>query len=167
MRSRDCWCHLAGGVPEVTFRSVRPVADLAAEHPLVEPLTAALIRLLARIGRAAEALRCYQDIRHRLAEELGMDPGPELQQVHRAVLRGEFDSPAGAESAGASVATTGTRSVPAAGPVPAQLPLSLAVFAGRQREVAALDALLTPTSEPAATVVAVLSGTTAGGSRSR
>src|SRR5262245_29552331 len=85
-RMRESWQHervaatvawadaeLAAGDPAA---AVRPVADLAGEHPLAEPLTAALMRLLARAGRAAEALRCYQDIRHRLADELGIDPGP-------------------------------------------------------------------------------------------
>ncbi|MEU4761885.1 BTAD domain-containing putative transcriptional regulator [Actinosynnema sp. NPDC023794] len=63
--------------------------DLAAEHPLVEPLEALLMRALHATGRGAEALDRYTAVRQRLADELGADPGPELRAAHQAVLRGE------------------------------------------------------------------------------
>ena len=62
---------------------------LVASHPLHEKLTGLLMRALAASGRQAEALAAYGAIRGRLADELGIDPGAELQAVHLEVLRGE------------------------------------------------------------------------------
>ncbi|WP_075779665.1 BTAD domain-containing putative transcriptional regulator [Streptomyces acidiscabies] len=62
---------------------------LAADHPLVEPLTVALMRALQGAGRSPEALTRYAVLQKRLAEELGTDPGTEARQIHQAILRGE------------------------------------------------------------------------------
>ncbi|MEU8110510.1 BTAD domain-containing putative transcriptional regulator [Nonomuraea muscovyensis] len=62
---------------------------LVTAHPLRERLHAQLIRALALNGRGAEALEAYQRIRGLLAENFGSDPGPQLQEAHLAVLRGE------------------------------------------------------------------------------
>jgi predicted ATPase/DNA-binding SARP family transcriptional activator len=68
---------------------VGPLEVLAAHHPLDEKVTGLLMRALAASGRQAEALAAYETIRGRLADELGIDPGAELQAVHLEVLRGE------------------------------------------------------------------------------
>ncbi len=70
-----------------------PLRELSVEYPLVEPLAAVLIRVLGAVGRTAEALEYYAACRRRLVDELGTDPGPELQAVHQALLRGECDPP--------------------------------------------------------------------------
>ncbi|WP_169806912.1 BTAD domain-containing putative transcriptional regulator [Actinomadura macra] len=69
---------------------VAELESLAAAHPLRERLHAQLIRALALNGRGAEALAAYQRIRVLLADDFGSDPGPQLQQAHLAVLRGEL-----------------------------------------------------------------------------
>ena len=66
------------------------VADLEAlveEHPFRERFCAQLMVALYRSGRQAEALQAYATTRARLADELGLDPGPELQTLSRRVLQ--------------------------------------------------------------------------------
>lgn len=66
---------------------------LVAEHPLRETFAGQLIRALAGAGRTGEALAAYERCRGYLADELGTDPGPALQQLHLRLLRGELESP--------------------------------------------------------------------------
>ncbi len=91
------------------------------EHPFRERLRAALMLALQRCGRAPEALEVYTRAHELLVDELGIEPGPALQELRLRILRGE-DKPA------APVA-----------PRPAELPLDVRGFAGRARELAALD----------------------------
>nr|WP_261339917.1 tetratricopeptide repeat protein [Streptomyces cavourensis] len=56
-------------------------------HPHDEPLAGLRMRALYGSGRQAEALAHYQEMRRRLLEQLGMEPGEELRRVHQAVLR--------------------------------------------------------------------------------
>ncbi|MFB9317037.1 BTAD domain-containing putative transcriptional regulator [Cryptosporangium minutisporangium] len=62
------------------------LAELVARHPLREGLRALHIRALYAAGRQAEALDSYADLRERLAEELGLDPSPELVALHGKLL---------------------------------------------------------------------------------
>ncbi|MEN3360350.1 MAG: hypothetical protein V7637_4332 [Mycobacteriales bacterium] len=66
-----------------------PARQLLAEHPLVEPLAAGLIEALRREGRFAEALDQFHMIRRRLAEEAGIEPGPELRRLYLRLLHGD------------------------------------------------------------------------------
>ncbi|WP_030855773.1 BTAD domain-containing putative transcriptional regulator [Streptomyces griseus] len=63
------------------------LAELAGAHPLRERLHALRLRALYAAGRQGEALAAYEEIRVRLAEDLGVDPGPELAALHTALLR--------------------------------------------------------------------------------
>jgi predicted ATPase/DNA-binding SARP family transcriptional activator len=74
-------------------RLVAELEELVAAHPLSERLGGQLVRALALGGRQAEGLAAYERLRARLADELGIDPSPELQAVHLAVLRGELAPP--------------------------------------------------------------------------
>lgn len=60
--------------------------DLTGRYPYHEGLWARRIVALYRSGRQAEALRAYEQVRRELLETLGVDPGPELQALHQAVL---------------------------------------------------------------------------------
>ena len=68
---------------------VGELESLVADHPLRERLRAQLMLALYRSGRQAEALSAYQDARRVLVDELGIDPGPTLQQLYRSILRQE------------------------------------------------------------------------------
>jgi YVTN family beta-propeller protein len=65
---------------------VGELRDLAASHPLRERLHGQLMLALHRSGRQAEALEAYQEFRRTLSEELGLDPGPAVQQLELAIL---------------------------------------------------------------------------------
>jgi DNA-binding SARP family transcriptional activator len=110
---------------------VAQLEELVTRFPLRESLWVRLLRVLERAGRPSEALERYERIRVHLAEELGADPGPELQQVHIDLLTGSAARPAPTAPLG------GAQRV-----VPRQLPASIDGFAGRHAELKALDGLL-------------------------
>ncbi len=99
---------------------------LCREHPLRERLRELLILALYRDGRQAEALRAYTDIRDRLVDELGIDPGVALRELESRVLA---QDPALALAGPARVETAA-----AAAPV-GNLRERLSSFIGRQGEV--------------------------------
>ena len=76
------------GTDRVAEQLVAELEALTAEHPLRERLGALRVRALHAAGRQAEALAVYEEFRHRLADELGVDPSPALRDAHLAVLRG-------------------------------------------------------------------------------
>ncbi len=106
---------------------------LVRDHPFRERMWCQLMLALYRCGRQAEALAAYQRCRTRLVEELGIEPGPELQQLNEAVLLQDADlewRPPGPSRAAAALASTG------------RVPVSRTSFVGREMELAeTLDAL--------------------------
>ena len=68
-------------------RLVAELDALVQRHPLRERPRAQLMLALYRSGRQAEALRVYADARRALVDELGLEPGPELQQLEQSILR--------------------------------------------------------------------------------
>jgi len=122
----------------------------AAGYPLDERLAGQLMLALYRCGRQANALQRYEEVRARLADELGVDPGPRLQLLHKQILT--------ADTALTAATSPTSRSTPTP-PVPRQLPAPPRSFAGRVRELTALDAILTAGEQPAAVVVSAVSGT--------
>ncbi|QTD99997.1 AfsR/SARP family transcriptional regulator [Streptomyces cyanogenus] len=81
--------RLAALVPEL--------AALVAEHPLREAYHRQLMLALHRTGRQAEALAVHRDLRARLVEELGIEPGPAVREAHVEVLRGSGEGRRGEE----------------------------------------------------------------------
>lgn len=93
--------------------TITRLTEVTDEHPLDETAAAMLIRALYTVGRAADALDCYDRIRRALRDELGTDPGPALAAVYDAVLRHDLPAPDRPP------------------PVPAQLPADVTAFTGR------------------------------------
>ncbi|MDO0939015.1 BTAD domain-containing putative transcriptional regulator [Streptomyces sp. DG2A-72] len=63
------------------------LGELTRRHPLRERLRGAHMRALYGAGRASEALDSYQDLRRRLDEDLGLEPGPELAALQQEILQ--------------------------------------------------------------------------------
>jgi len=113
------------------------LAELLAAHPLRERLRAAHLRALYRAGRPSEALDSFEELRLRLTEELGLDPGPDLVALHRAVLARDpaLDQfPARLSSVPPSAAR------PSAARPRTNLPAALSELIGRDEAVAAIRA---------------------------
>jgi DNA-binding SARP family transcriptional activator len=66
---------------------VPELEGLIQAYPFRERLRGSLILALYRSGRQADALQAYRDARSRLAEELGLEPGPALRELETAILR--------------------------------------------------------------------------------
>jgi DNA-binding SARP family transcriptional activator len=75
---------VAGRRPELALACLEATADA---HPLDERTQAVLAIVLAACGRQAEVLGVVERARARLADELGLDPGPHLQEAHLRILR--------------------------------------------------------------------------------
>jgi SARP family transcriptional regulator, regulator of embCAB operon len=73
-------------------RHAEAIAELSAltvAQPLNEPVAAMLMRALYLSGRQADALTVFDRTRRRLAEDLGVSPGPLLRRTHQMILRGD------------------------------------------------------------------------------
>lgn len=110
---------------------VPELRSLVVEHPLRERFWSQLMTALHRSGRSGEALSAYRGLRERLIDELGVEPGPALADLHLAILRQDPPRPAPAEPA--RPPRTGT---------PHNLPRALTSFVGRRAELAEIAELL-------------------------
>lgn len=127
------------------------VRNLVREHPFDEVLVGQLIRALYRSGQRADALETYRTFQRRVAEELGIDPGPALRELHESLLR---DDPTLRPSPPPAPAPASAEP-PAV--VPVQLPPAASAFIGRDSEMAWLRRLLTD-GDADATTIAVITG---------
>ncbi len=148
---------------------VLQLRKLVAEQPIRERFHAQLMTALSRCGRQGEALTAYRQARRILVNELGVEPGVELQALHTRILRGHLDQAvprSGRAAAVPPVTATGQRqpqvkqpmdgprastaretrngsgrAQPARWVIPRQLPPAMPRFAGRSAALAILDKL--------------------------
>jgi len=78
--------------------AIRELRELVAENPIREGLWLLLMRALEAAGRRAEALTAYARAREVISDELGVDPGPDLQRLYAQLLAADAESPASATS---------------------------------------------------------------------
>lgn len=142
--------------------------QMIIEHPYRERLRGLQMLALYRCGRQVDALDAYQQTYQQLSNDLGIEPGVDLQRLQRRILAGDPDlvrsdavrrtveltraqvaAPAGAQPAGLTQA---------AGPPPAQLPADPSGFVARQSQLAELDEVLHPEAG-AGSRLAVVTGT--------
>ncbi|GAA4688550.1 AfsR/SARP family transcriptional regulator [Streptomyces youssoufiensis] len=129
--------------------TISELTALTAAHPLRERLRELLMLALYRSGRQAEALAVYADTRRLLADDLGVDPRPELADLQQRILQGDA-------SLSAHAAEGQTKSQPAF-VQPAQLPATVADFTGRAGFVVELSNQLT-TAEGSVMAVSAVAG---------
>jgi DNA-binding SARP family transcriptional activator/tetratricopeptide (TPR) repeat protein len=134
-----------------TGDTIAELTDLVERNPLNERLRELLMLALYRHGEQARALEVYRQGAEVLAAELGIDPGPGLRAMFERMLRSDPDLVAGRAEPPAAIGS--------AAPLvrPAQLPADLPTFAGRDADLARLEAVLPAAAadRPPVTVVAV------------
>ncbi|WP_432992234.1 BTAD domain-containing putative transcriptional regulator [Dactylosporangium sp. CA-233914] len=116
---------------------------MARDHPLDERIHGQLMLAQYRCGRPADALATYQRLRRTFGADLGLDPGQALRDLEAAILRQDL---------GLDLAAPPADARPTA--VPAQLPLAVRGFTGRQDEIARFGTLL----DAAALVICAITG---------
>ena len=111
--------------PAEAVAAVRP---FVADHPLRERLLGWWMLALYQSGRQSEALESYRALRERLVRDLGIEPDPELRQLHRRMLA--------ADPALDPAPVVARAPAPL---VPRQLPPDVAGFTGRAPELARIE----------------------------
>jgi DNA-binding SARP family transcriptional activator/Tfp pilus assembly protein PilF len=130
-------------------QAVPELRRLVAENPIRERLWLLLMRALMAAGRHAEALDTYSQARQIISDELGVDPGPELQQLYQELLAAD------ASSAPRKRPPSPAVSVPPRRPavdLSGAIPLPEAKQAERDQAPAASTAAETPVNEVQGTI---------------
>lgn len=126
---------------------VEELTALVAEHLVRERFRGQLMLALYRAGRKSEALDVYRDARKSLIDELGVEPGHELRELHKDILR---DAP--------RLAPPPPKPAAPQRPRPAELPVGTTAFTGRDEDLQRLERLL-DTDNPDPVVISAVTGT--------
>lgn len=129
------------------------LAAMVREHPLRERTRHHLMLAQYRSGRRADAMETYRDARSRFIDELGIEPGPDLNELHDAILR---DDPSLAPVPQPAVERTARPA--AAQSVPSELPPDVPSFTGRAEELAALETLVPGTERAPSCATGLITG---------
>ncbi|GAA0224246.1 BTAD domain-containing putative transcriptional regulator [Actinomadura nitritigenes] len=121
-------------------RVAEELTELVALHPLRERLRGVQMTALYRAGRQSEALVSYTELRERLAEDLGVDPGPETAALHEAILRQDLSLTARAPAPPSSPAPPPAPTAPGG-----NLPAPLTSLIGRDRLLDEVERLVRTT----------------------
>jgi tetratricopeptide (TPR) repeat protein len=156
-------CLDMGWCDAVTAR----LTALVEGNPFRERLIGQLMVALYRSGRQADALGVYESLRRALAGDLGVDPGPAIQDLYLQILRADSALMAGPPGTGSGENEPGPADAgpgsppmpPSAVPVPRQLPRDSPDFCGREGEVKSLADAITGSGAMLGEMrVAVISG---------
>jgi DNA-binding SARP family transcriptional activator/tetratricopeptide (TPR) repeat protein len=129
-------------------RVLGPLEEFTSREPFNERAHACLMIALAGHGQRAAALEVFAQVGQRLADELGLRPGPELDAARQRVLRQQVTIAAPVPSADRAEDL----------PPVCQLPPAVADFTGRELEIAQLSELFQPEDGRLSVPVAVISG---------
>jgi DNA-binding SARP family transcriptional activator len=137
---------------------------LASQEPLDESVHALLMIALAGMGRQGEAFSLYEALRLRLDQQLGVYPGPALQDSLARILRQEIVPPMADRDVVTMINSANTDAlaerwigIPARLPI-CQLPPPVTDFTGRLEESRVLAAVLDPGDGPMGVPIVVISG---------
>jgi DNA-binding SARP family transcriptional activator len=120
-------------------QALAELAALIRQYPLRERFHGQLMLALYRCGRQADALAAFGHARRVLADELGVEPGPELRRLQERIL---------AADAGLDPEPAGGPAIGGRAQIPRELPADVDRFTGRTAELAELDRLLTADGSP-------------------
>lgn len=133
---------------------ISELRELVNAHPFNEGFAGQLIIALHRAGRRADALQVYRTTRQVLVDEVGVEPGALLQELHQQILTSDTDTPAEPPQQAPMRLTRPTQA-----PHPSQLPLDIPDFVGRDEEIQMIkDHFLRPRSTGGPPAVVCVAG---------